>query len=249
MTAPTPAAGASSAAPAPRARAAATDLPPTRVPVLISGGGPVGLAAAMELNLHGVACAVIEPRPGVNWLRPRAKTVSARTMEYFRRWGLAQQLRKEAPLKVDWSSDVVFCTTLTGREITRFHDAFGLGLAQADLVAEPGQQAPQPLVEQILREAVQASEHARLFTGWRVTAAARNGATQTGDPVTVTIRDKDGRENTVEADYVLGCDGARSVIRDAIGARLEGSDDGRRNVNVTFRAPWLAAEVPHGHAV
>ena len=54
----------------------------------------------MELNLHGVSCAVIEPRPDVNWLRPRAKTVSARTMEHFRRWGLAEELRKKAPLKV-----------------------------------------------------------------------------------------------------------------------------------------------------
>ena len=271
------------AVPAARTRSVPTDLP-TRVPVLISGGGPVGLAAAMELNLHGVACAVIEPRPDVNWLRPRAKTVSARTMEYFRRWGLAQQLRKEAPLKVDWSSDVVFCTTLTGREITRFHDAFGLGLAQTDVVAEPGQQAPQPLVEQILREAVDASEHATLVTGWRVIGAAPNGgppkasrpdavtsdgvtsdgvtsdgvtsdvgrpdaATLTGSTITVTIEDKDGRLKTVEADYVLGCDGARSVIRGAIGTQFDGSVDGRRSVNVTFRAPGLAAEVPHGNAV
>lgn len=88
--------------------AAVAASPPSRVPVLIAGGGPVGLAAAMELSLHGVACAVSEPRPDVSWLRPRAKTVSARTMEYFRRWGLAQQLRKAAPLKVGWSSDVVF---------------------------------------------------------------------------------------------------------------------------------------------
>ena len=81
--------------------------PPARVPVLIAGGGPVGLAAAMELSRHDVACAVIEPRPDVSWLRPRAKTVSARTMEYFRRWGLARQLRKDAPLTIGWSSNVV----------------------------------------------------------------------------------------------------------------------------------------------
>ena len=217
---------------------------PARVPVLIAGGGPVGLAAAMELNLHCVACAVIEPRLEVSWLRPRAKTVSARTMEYFRRWGLAQRLRREAPLKVDWSSDVAFCATLTGREITRFHDAFRLGLAHSALVAEPGQQAPQPLVEHILREAVHSSQHAALLTGWRVTAAIPNGST-----IKVIVQDKSGRKNTVEADYVLGCDGARSVIRDTIGARYDGREDSRRNVNVTFRAPGLATEVPHGNAV
>ena len=218
--------------------------PPSQVPVLIAGGGPVGLAAAMELSLHGVECAVIEPRPEVSWLRPRAKTVSARTMEHFRRWGLARRLRDRAPLAVAWSSNVVFCTTVTGREVTRFRDCFGLGLAGGDLVAEPGQQAPQPLVEQILREAVRDSGPARLITGWRVT-----GAAQHGEVVRVTAEDAGGRPATVEAGYVIGCDGARSVVREAIGARLAGSADGRLNVNVTFRAPALAGQVPHGPAV
>jgi 2-polyprenyl-6-methoxyphenol hydroxylase-like FAD-dependent oxidoreductase len=218
-------------------------LPPG-VPVVIAGGGPVGLAAAMELSLHGIECAVIEPRPQVSWLRPRAKTVSARTMEHFRRWGLAQRLRERAPLAVAWSTNVVFCTTVTGREVTRFHDCFGLGLAGDDLAAEPGQQAPQPLVEQLLREAVGDSGSASLITGWRVT-----GATQTGELVRVAAEDADGRPATVEASYVIGCDGARSVVRDAIGARFDGSADGRLNVNVTFRAPALAGQVPHGPAV
>ena len=91
---------------------------------------------------------------------------------------------------------------------------------------------------------MRASPYATLITGWRVTAAAPHGRT-----ALVTVQDGDGRERIVVADYVLGCDGARSVIRDAIGARFDGSDDGRRNVNVTFRAPRLAAEVPHGNAV
>ena len=94
--------------------------PPSSVPVLIAGGGPVGLATALELSRHGISSAVIEPRPDVAWLRPRAKTVSARTMEHFRRWGLADELRDRSPLKVGWSSDIVFCTTLTGREVYRF---------------------------------------------------------------------------------------------------------------------------------
>jgi 2-polyprenyl-6-methoxyphenol hydroxylase-like FAD-dependent oxidoreductase len=227
--------------------------PPATVPVLIAGGGPVGLATALELSRHGVRSAVIEPRPDVAWLRPRAKTVSARTMEHFRRWGLAGELRARSPLAVSWSSDIVFCTTLTGREVYRFHDAFGLGLAGSDRVAEPGQQAPQPVVEQLLREVAAADPNTDLITGWRVT-----GATQAGDRVQVTAVPADGPAGpsgpdpapvTIEAGYVAGCDGPRSVIRDALGGRFDGRDDGRRNVNVTFRAPGLAALVPHGPAV
>ncbi|HLH58080.1 MAG TPA: FAD-dependent monooxygenase [Streptosporangiaceae bacterium] len=220
------------------------DDPPPRVPVLIAGGGPVGLAAATELNLHGIACAVLEPRQEVTWLRPRAKTVSARTMEHFRRWGLANTIRERAPLPVSWSQDIVFCTTLTGREITRFHDAFGLGLAGGGLVAEPGQQAPQPLIEEVLREAVREAHYPSLFPGWRVT-----GLAQDGEEVRVAAEDANGRRATIAAEYVIGCDGARSVVREAIGARFEGNSGGKRSVNVTFRAPGLAHLVPHGPAV
>ncbi|MBV9793261.1 MAG: FAD-dependent monooxygenase [Actinobacteria bacterium] len=221
--------------------------PPPSAPVLIAGGGPVGLATALELSRHGIGSVVVEPRPQVAWLRPRAKTVSARTMEHFRRWGLAAELRSRAPLKVGWSSDIVFCATLTGREVYRFHDAFGLGLVGSDRVAEPGQQAPQPVVEQLLREVAAADPRIELVTGWRVT-----GARPAGDRVRVSAVPADAPDGppvTVEAAYVAGCDGPRSVIRAALGGRFDGSEDGRRNVNVTFRAPGLAALVPHGPAV
>lgn len=226
---------------------AARTAPPSAVPVLIAGGGPVGLATALELSWHGIRSAVIEPRADVAWLRPRAKTVSARTMEHFRRWGLADELRARSPLAVGWSSDIVFCTTLTGREVYRFSGAFGLGLAGSDRVAEPGQQAPQPVVEQLLREVATADPRTELVTGWRVT-----GAAEAGDRVLVTAVPTAGPDRapvTVEAEYVVGCDGPRSVIRDALGGRFDGSDDGRRNVNVTFRAPRLHSLVPHGPAV
>ena len=92
------------------------------------------------------------------------------------------------PLTVGWSSDVVFCTTLTGREITRFHGAFGLGLAGRDLVAEPGQQAPQPLVEQILRGgagvAVRDADHRLLCHRRRAHGRALRSPSRTGRPQT-----------------------------------------------------------------
>jgi len=66
---------------------------PRSVQVLVAGGGPVGLAAAVELGRRGVSCLVIEPREEVSHARPRCKTVNVRTMEHRRRWGIADRFR------------------------------------------------------------------------------------------------------------------------------------------------------------
>jgi 2-polyprenyl-6-methoxyphenol hydroxylase-like FAD-dependent oxidoreductase len=72
-------------------------------------------------------------------------------MEHLRRWGTADALRAAAPLPVAWSQRVTFCESLAGRRITDFDGAFGLTTAQDDRFAEPGQQVPQPVVEEVLR--------------------------------------------------------------------------------------------------
>jgi 2-polyprenyl-6-methoxyphenol hydroxylase-like FAD-dependent oxidoreductase len=217
---------------------------PASTPVLIAGGGPVGLATAVELAHHGIASVIIERREEVSWLRPRAKTTSARTMEHFRRWGLADKLREAAPLPVAWSDEAVFCTSLLGPEITRIGSCFGLDLTGSDLVAECGQQVPQPVVEHVLREAVNQSLMARMVTGSQV-VAVREGA----DGAEVDVSDHLGNKHRIQAQYVIGCDGARSVVRDAMGARYEGTEASRPNFNIVFRAPGLGDRVPHGPAI
>ncbi|MEO7022123.1 MAG: FAD-dependent monooxygenase [Ktedonobacteraceae bacterium] len=217
---------------------------PQETCVLIVGGGPVGLSAAVELGQRGVPCLIVEPRLEVSHLRPRAKTTSVRTMEHFRRWGLAGRIREVAPLTVEWSQDVVFCTTLLGHEITRFHHCLGLSPQRVDLYAEAGQQIAQPLVEEVLRKAVTDLDLCQLCLGWSL-----HSLQQFDDHVQAIIVDAQGEQRQIEASYLLGCDGSRSVVRSAIGAHYVGSSDPRPNFGLVFRAPGLAERHSLGPAI
>lgn len=216
---------------------------PQTTQVLIAGGGPVGLATAVELGRRGIDCVVIEPRETVSHARPRCKTVNIRTMEHLRRWGIAGQLRERAPLPVDWSQDIVFCTSLAGRELSRFTGVLGLANG-GDRYPEWGQQAPQFVFEELLRDTVTGLGSCVLATGWSVA-----GLAQKPDEVQVAVTDASGKQAIVTADYVVGAEGSRSVLRDVIGSSYLGEHALRPNFGMVFRAPKLWDHVTHGPAV
>jgi len=212
----------------------------THVPVLIVGGGPTGLAAAIELAAHGVASTVIEPRVAVDTDRPRAKTTNTRTMTHLRRWGLADTLRAAAPIPVDYAQDAVFCSTLLGKEITRFEEIFQLTVTRPTEQPERGQQVGQPVVEEVLRAEAERLDLIDLRLGLTVVAVEQ---TPTGARAIVQDHAGDTTE-TIDADYVLGSDGGSSLVRPALGGRLEGGSGVRPNLSILFHAPGLAERVP-----
>lgn len=211
-------------------------------PVVICGGGPVGLALALELDHQGVDSVVIEPRLAPTRARPRAKTLNTRTLEHLRRWGLVAELRARAPLAVDWSQDVSFATTLLGDEIARFEGV--LGLRQHGLSPELGQQLPQYVLETFLRERVAASPRAELRLGHRVT-----GLSQNDDGVVVTTTRADGSAEQITGQYLVGADGGRSLVREQVGAHYLGTAALRPNTGIVFRCPELAGRLTHPPAV
>ena len=220
----------------------AASLPGT-IQVVLAGGGPVGLACAVELGRRGIGCLVVEPRTTVSRARPRCKTINVRSMQHLRRWGIAGRLRARAPLSPAWSTDAVFCTSLAGRELSRFTGVLGL-VPEGDRFPELGQQAPQYVLEELLRDVVRELPACQLATGFTVT-----GVGQDEGGVRVTVADRGGGHAVVTADYLVGCDGPRSVVRDRIGSAYTGEAALRPNFGMVFTAPDLWRHVRHGPAV
>ncbi len=215
-----------------------------RVDVLIAGAGPVGLAAAIELGQRGVRCLVVERNDRVGY-SPRAKTTNVRTREHLRRWGLADALRAASPISPDYPSDVVFATRMNGPLLARFENALSGSRARNNLYSEEAQWVPQYVLEEVLREhAVSLPGVAVAFNTELATFA------ETGGAVLSDLRDvATGGTRRVESAYLIGADGARSGVREAIGATMVGEGAFSRNYSIIFRSPELAGRHPHGRAI
>lgn len=213
-----------------------------RTQVLIVGAGPVGQGLAIELGLRGIACMVVERHERVG-VAPRAKSTNVRSREHFRRWGMADKLREASPFGVDYPSNIVFTTRLAGHQLAKFDNALYCAPGRNPLYAEHAQWIPQYKVEQVMREHLAGlpSVDLRLQT-------ALSGIVQTDSAVLASISGPAG-EQQVEAQYLVGCDGARSSVREVIGARMEGKYGLSRNYNFVFRAPGLEQAHPHGKAI
>ncbi|HKU02161.1 MAG TPA: FAD-dependent monooxygenase, partial [Arthrobacter sp.] len=226
---------------------------PAEVQVLIAGGGPSGLFLALDLASRGVPSTVIEPRTTLDHTRPRAKTTNARTMTHLRRLGLAEVLRDAAPLPVEYAQDVIFCTGLTGpsaHELRRFRNAFQLVPGRYGPQPECGQQVPQPILEEVLRAAVESHPLVTFLAGWTVTGVSTpEGGSATEPRAAVVVVDPDGDERTIAADYVIGADGGSSAVRRSLGLRLEGGSAELSNISILFRSESLASAVSLDPAV
>jgi 2-polyprenyl-6-methoxyphenol hydroxylase-like FAD-dependent oxidoreductase len=211
--------------------------------VVIAGGGPVGLTLALELDRRGIRSVVVEPRSVVTEARARCKQLNMRTMEHFRRLGVAEELRRGSSLPQGWSDQAIFCTHLLGQHIYTFEDAFLLSPERKDWQAEPALWGPQYCAERTLRAVLERSTNVEMLLGSEL-----RGFDQSEDGVRCSLSDAFGGR-TVSGRYLVGCDGSRSTVRRALGIDLRGDSASYDNLAVSFRAPGLMQRNPHGPAV
>ena len=206
------------------------------VPVLIIGGGPVGLTASILLSQAGVRSLLVERHPGTA-VHPKARGINGRTMEIYHQCGVEAAVRA-AGLPPEHTGMIIWAQTLAGEEIER-RVPWRAGPQSAAVSPVRNCLCAQDDLEPVLRSFAEQQGPGELkFSTEALTFEQDN------DAVTVTLRDHaSGEPETVRAAYVIAADGAQSRIRRQLNVRMVGRENVYDSINIVLNAdltPWTA---------
>jgi 2-polyprenyl-6-methoxyphenol hydroxylase-like FAD-dependent oxidoreductase len=213
-----------------------------RIPVLIAGGGPIGLALAADLGRRGVETLLVEKHPDA---LDSAKMiqVSVRTMEFCRQLGISEEIWNWG-FPHDHNMDSAFVTTLRGYALGRVTLPT---LAQQRNEPESPERdihCPQTWFDPILQRYARRFPHVALRY-----SCALDSFEQDEDGVNVTLLDVDtGTREIVHADYLAGCDGYASTVRELLGIEMRGERFLDLSMSVYVRIPNLGTTHDRGDA-
>src|SRR5579862_9888461 len=221
----------------------------TETEVLIVGAGPVGLTLALDLGRRGVGCTLIERNEAAIQL-PKMERCNARTMEIYRRLGVAEKIR-DAGLPRDAPMDVFLAASMSGPPIAHLPYP-SVARAKAEIAArndgqplEPYQLISQYTLEPLLRSFLDALPSVRVRFGCELTHFDQDAASVTAS-VRTTADAPNAKEETVRAAYLVGCDGGSSTVRKQLGIQLQGEGNIRKLRQALFYCPDLYARIPMG---
>lgn len=199
--------------------------------VAIVGGGPVGMGLAIELGQRGIRCTLVERYPEPQPI-PKGQNLTQRTMEHFHFWGAEQALRAARTIPPEYG---IGGLTAYGSLLGPYHYDW----LQRDLVRPyyftANERLPQYATEAVLRARVAELPSVQVLYGWEATAVA-----PADDHVTLTVAERGGgAARTLRADWLVGCDGSRSLVRTQAGITQTLSDHDRMMVLLVFRSRGL----------
>ncbi len=214
----------------------------TDTPVLIAGGGPVGMTLALQLARCGVRSVLVE-RNAETTRHPKMDITNARSMELFRRLGLGPALRRAA-VPEENNFDVSWVDTMVGHELYRFRypsvtdtRAFIRAHNDGSQPVEPPMRVSQVKIEPVLKSAIDAAPEVTVRF-----ATAFEHLVQDAHGVTAVLRDAaTGATETIRCSYLAGCDGAGSIARKCLNIGMSGESQVVQRFTTYFRskAPLL----------
>ena len=214
--------------------------------VLIVGAGPVGLTLAIDLGQRGVRAMLIEQKSAPQRL-PKMERCNARTMEMFRRMGLAERVRA-AGLPAHCSMDVFIVTSLVDppllhlpyRSVAEAKNEIA-ACRDGSLPLEPYQLISQYTLEPLLKSVAETLPSVSVRFGCELLSY-----TQDAESVSAQIKRGDGSSAAVRAKYLVGCDGGSSVVRKHLGIKLAGEGNLLQLRQALYRCDDLYERIPIG---
>src|SRR5882757_1131161 len=186
-------------------------------PVLIAGAGPTGLVLASVLSHYGINCVLVERNTHTTRF-PKMDVTNGASMELLRRLDVDAELRRVG-VAPEHSFDVIFAPGIDGPEITRWslpsideEWATLRGSPDGTRPGQPWQRCSQAIFEAVMMDRLQSAEQIDVRQGWLLQTCAQNG-----DAVDATVVDDTGDALKIRAGYLVGCDGASSVVRSELG--------------------------------
>lgn len=199
--------------------------------VIVVGGGPVGLALAVDLGLRGINCTVVERRTEDHRI-PKGQNLTQRTLDLFYGWGIADELRSRRLIRPDFPGNFI----VAYGDLMSEHWYSAVYRTAADrYYFQRSERLPQYLTEGVLRERLGGIPAVGVRRGWTAQGIRQS---EHGAAVEIVERDGRGRE-TIEAEYVVGCDGSGSFVRESMGLPSSGTDYEETMVLAVFRSPAL----------
>ena len=202
-----------------------------RYQVIIVGGGPVGVALAVDLGVRGISCALVERHLTPQRI-PKGQSLTQRSLEHFYFWGIVDELRAARLLPPGYPISGItaygdlmgeYWYTPAGRETVRSY------------YFQANERLPQYLTEEVLRRRMTDFPNISSFFGW-----SADTIQQDDQGVSLTIAEGEGGgKQILTAEYVVGCDGPRSMVREQFGIERGGTDFHQKMVLAVFRSREL----------